>query len=985
MLLIRYLLAASLLALPALAQTATLRGQVTDESGAVIPGAKVSLASPAVSRDTTAANDGTYLFTDLPPGNYIAHASAPSLALRQPLRISLNPGQQVVNFQLNVSVKTQEVTVEENGRPAVSTDPTANASAVVLRGSDLDALSDNLDDLAADLQALAGPAAGPNGGAIFIDGFSGGELPPKNSIREIRINQNPFSAEYDRLGYGRIEIFTKPGTDKFRGDLGYNFATEKWNSRNPYAGEKAPFHLHELREALSGPLNKRASFNGTFVREWVDNGNAVNAVVLDPESSTPTPFTAVPVATLRRTGITPRVDYQLSANQTLTIRYSYTRDAVGNAGVGGFNLVSRGFHSDVRSQTLQATETAVLGGNVVNETRFQYFRPNTANIANTTGAALDVLGAFSAGGAPLGHTTDHQQNFEFQNYTSILRRTHAWRFGARVRGTTETSNSPLNFGGTFAFGGGLAPALNAVNETVTDPAGETVLVNIDSIERYRRTLLFQQMGLTSAQVRALGGGATQFSISAGDPVVRASQVDLGAFISDDWKARPNLAVSIGLRYETQTNIHDRRDFAPRIGLAWSPGAKSAGSKAKSVIRAGFGMFYDRFSLANTITALRYNGVVQQQYIVTDPDFYPNIPPVPSLAGASFASAVQRIGGELRAPYLMQSGVGFERELPLNTTIAITYANTHGLHILRSRNANAPLPGTYTPQNPRSGVFPLGRPGAVYTMESSGLYNQNQVTVNVNSRMSRNVSLSGSYQYNSAMSNTDGLGTFPANPYSMEGEYGPAATDIRHRVSLIGTITARWGIRFNPMLTATSGPPFDITVGHDVYGDTLFNGRPGIATDPGRPGVVLTSYGLLDPNPTPDERLLSRNFGRGPGQIMLNMRVGRTFRFGLVREGAAAANTGGGVGGSADTRGTPASPFGIGGAAQGGGTSTARRFSLTISMQIRNLTNHNNPGPIIGNIASPLFGRANQPAGSGGAIFSESANNRRLELQMRLTF
>jgi hypothetical protein len=177
------------------------------------------------------------------------------------------------------------------------------------------------------------------------------------------------------------------------------------------------------------------------------------------------------------------------------------------------------------------------------------------------------------------------------------------------------------------------------------------------------------------------------------------------------------------------------------------------------------------------------------------------------------------------------------------------------------------------------------------------------------------------------------------------------------------------------------------LGQDVYGTTLFNGRPGIATDPNKPGVVLTSYGLLDPNPTPDERLLTRNFGRGPGQVMLNMRVGRTFRFGVVREGAAAANTGAGVGGGGvgDSRGAPASPFGVAGAAQGGGTSTARRYSLTISMQIRNMTNHNNPGPIIGNITSPLFGRANQPAGSGNAIFSESANNRRLELQTRFTF
>src|SRR5581483_5078701 len=161
---------------------------------------------------------------------------------------------------------------------------------------------------------------------------------------------------------------------------------------------------------------------------------------------------------------------------------------------------------------------------------------------------------------------------------------------------------------------------------------------------------------------------------------------------------------------------------------------------------------------------------------------------------------------LRAPYLMQSAVSWERQLPRSTTVAVTYANTHGERMLRSRDLNAPLPGTFQPQVPNSGVFPLGRPGQIFEMESTGRYNQNQLTVNVNSKVSGDVSLTGSYQFNRAPSDTDGLGTFPANPYSLEGEYGPAATDIRHRVSLLGTVTAKWGVRFNPMLTANSGPP-----------------------------------------------------------------------------------------------------------------------------------------------------------------------------------
>ena len=214
-------------------------------------------------------------------------------------------------------------------------------------------------------------------GVRSSSGFSGGQLPPKNTIREVRINQNPFSPEFDKLGYGRIEIFTKPGSDRFHADLGYNFATDKWNSRNPYAAEKAPFLLNEFREMVSGPLGKRASFNVTVMREVVNNGNVVNAVVLDPQTLAITPFTATPVAELRRTGVTPRVDYQLNPNNTLSVRYSYNRDIVRDTGTGGFNLESRGYHNDALAQTLQVTETAVLSTSVINETRFQYFRPTT--------------------------------------------------------------------------------------------------------------------------------------------------------------------------------------------------------------------------------------------------------------------------------------------------------------------------------------------------------------------------------------------------------------------------------------------------------------------------------------------------------------------------------------------------------------------------------------------------------------------------------
>jgi hypothetical protein len=722
-------------------------------------------------------------------------------------------------------------------------------------------------------------------------------------------------------------------------------------------------------------------------REWVDNGNVVNAVIVDPSTLAVTPFTDTPVAELRRTVFAPRVDCQLSPNHTLSIRYSYNRDIVRNAGTGGFNLESRGYHNDALGQTLQVTETAVVNMNVVNEIRFQYFHPTVISQANLPGYAIQVLGAFNGGGNPLGRTTDSEHNVEIQNNTSVLRGTHAIRFGVRLRTTTATNVSPQNYAGTFTFSGGLAPELDGNSQPILDPSGQPVQTNISSIESYRRTLYFQQAGLPASQTRQLGGGASQFSINAGNATISGDQIDLGAFVGDDWKIRPNLTLSLGLRYETQTNIHDWTDFAPRTGIAWAPGGGAGQAQSKSVVRAGFGMFYDRFALPNVLATERYNGVVQQQYFVPNPDFYPVVPPVGLLPGPLPSSTIQTISPILRAPYLMQSAVSFERQLPFNTTMAVTYANSHGLHMLRSRDINAPIPGTYDPDLPGSSIYPLGRSGLVVLMESSGQYNQNQFIVNVNSKVNNNLSLVGSYAFGRAMSDADGLGTFPANPYSMEGEYGPAAIDTRHRVALSGTITVKWGIRFNPLFTANTGPPFDITAGRDLFGDTLFNDRPGITTDPTKPGVVHTPYGLLDPNPTPGQPLLPRNFGRGPGQIMLNMRVGRTFTFGSHERRAPVATNPGGVSGGpggGQGRGEQGSPFPSGGATTAAATAN-RRYALVISMQIRNLTNHNNPGPIIGNITSPLFGQANQPAGSGSSIFSENANNRRLELQMRFTF
>ncbi len=974
-----------LLATAVFAQTTTLRGQVTDESGALVPGAKVTLLPPdGIAKTAIADGQGRYSFPPLTPGNYTVSATAPDLTTPQAAKILLKAGPQTLNLQLKVASTMQQVTVQENGGPSVSTESSNNASALVLRGEDLQALSDDPDDLMADLQALAGPAAGPNGGSIFIDGFSGGELPPKESIREIRINQNPFSPEFDKLGFGRIEIFTKPGTDHYRGSVQYNYANDFWNSRNPYSTQKAPLLLQEFEGNASGPLGKRASFTLDAQRNQVDNGSIINAVTVDKQTFAITPFFSIFRTPQRFTRVSPRLDYQLNQNNTLIFRYSATQSDINGAGIGGFDLLPRGYEFKYLNQTVQVTETAVLGSSI-NETRFQYFRSANERNPRTDGPQIQVLGAFVDGGSPLGHSFDTQNSFELQNYTTRPKGAHILKFGVRLRGYLEDNVSPQNFNGTFSFGSGYAPILDAnfrpkVPGVVCDVKNpnKDACETIKSIQRYQRTLAFQQRGLDPTAIRQLGGGATQFSIASGNTGLAVHQMDVGAFVSDDWRVRPNVTLSAGLRYEAQTNIHDWRDFAPRIAIAWAPGRSS--KKPKTVLRAGFGTFYDRFALADILTARRYNGIVQQQFVLSDPDFFPNVPGPKSLQATP--QIIEKLSSSLRAPYILQSSVSLERQLPANISAALTYMNSHGLHIPRSNDINAPLPGTYQPGVVGSGVYPLGRLDPVYLMESSGVYNQNQLIANVNAKVNSGLSLFGFYVLNKALSNTDGLGTFPANPYNYAGEYGPASTDVRHRATIGGSINTRWNVRFSPFVTLQSGPPFDITAGSDLFGTKLFNGRPGIATDAATPGVIPTQYGLLDPNPTPAEQLLPRNFGRGPGLIAVNLRLGKTIGFGRRRE-TSGAPSGGGQGGGG---GATAMAAGRGLGSLIGPSSTNHRYNLSISMSARNLLNHTNPGPISGNITSPLFGRANQMAGNiNGEGFSENANNRRLELQIRFTF
>ena len=979
------------LASMALAQsTGSIRGQVTDESGAAVPGAKVTVsASGAVIRETTSAADGAYTVAGLASGSYTVVASAPGLKQFEPTAVEVATGPKTVDLLLRVTLEKQEVTVRGEGEGAhVSTEASANAGAIVLKQEDLDALSDDPDDLQQDLQALAGPSAGPDGAQIYIDGFTGGRLPPKSSIREIRINQNPFSAEFDRLGYGRIEILTKPGADTFHGQFRFETSQMAFDARNPFltTPETPDFSTNQYDGNLGGPLGKKASFFLDFERRDINDDNILYpsalelAQELDPAGSAganqflPTPQ--------HRTTVSPRLDYQLSTNNTLSLRYSWESDDRRNRGLGPYTLPSAAYHSTGNQNTVQATETAVLNSKTINETRFQYWHETGDNTALNATPLLSVTDAFTTGGSTMGRSTDVENHYEIQNYTSIVSGAHSWKFGIRVRAITDDNVSPTNYNGVFSFAGGLAPALDANYQ----PIPGATPVQLTSVEQYQRYLLLSGRGYSAQQLLAAGATPTQFGITVGNPAASITQVDVGPFITDDWKVRPNLTISTGLRWEAQTHVSDWSDFAPRFGFAWSPTAGKGSARPSTVIRGGFGLFYTRFNSEYTLAAERFNGILEQQYTVKNPTFFPNLPTLAELQANPAYSSITQVSKDLRAPYIVQSAIGVDRQLGKNATLSVNYMFSHGVHMLLSRDINAPLPGTYIAGQPDSGTRPYGDIGQINEYESIGLLNQHQLFTNVNVRMGSMFSMFGSYVYGHAKSNTDGAGSFPADQYDLAADYGRAAYDIRHRVFLAGSANFRWNIRVSPFIFWRSGMPFNLTTGEDTSGDNLFNERPSITGANVSEGIA-TPCGLLDANPQSGETLIPRNCATGPSQFSVNVRVSKTFGFGPERSGGGMNPMGGG-GPGGHGHGGP------GGGGPGGGpgfgpmrgmfadSATSRRYNLSVGVGVRNLFNTVNLATPNGVITSPYFLQSTSIVGGFGA---SNDTNRRVELEARLTF
>ena len=872
----------------------TILGTISDPNGARIVNAPVSLTGGNnLTRNTVSDANGNYSFPGLPPGRYaLTFAAEGFVIVTRPADVALN------------SIIRLDVTLQVN---VVITDPVAvmsernDLAVVTLSGAKLNTLPSDPRQLLLRLKRLAG-ATGPGEElAVYVDGQrETGPLPAKEAIQSIRFSHDSFAAEFSEPGRGRVEIFTKPATEDWHGEVGFNFNDESINARNPFAANRPAEQIRNWSASLGGPLVKnRWGYFVSFDRRAQDENSIINATTLNPVTFTPQPLTATFTRPARATDFTFRTDYLLRSSQTLRFRYRYSGSNEGNQGLDdGFSLPSRVFSRNSHENTFRASLVSVFSEQALNEAFIELGRRRAQTRAADTTPGVEVLDTFTGGGQQsAAESSEVARSLSLQNNLTFARGRHTIKFGGQANATQYSNFDRANFAGAFTFG----------TDLLRDNRGLPRLVNgafvvLSPLERYANTVQ-----------RLTGYRASQFTLHTGDPFIGLTQWETGFFAQDTWQLKPRVTLSYGLRSELQTHLPDKLNLAPRLSLAVQPFKGMEG-----VLRVGAGLFYERFAPELTIETNRFDGARQQDLLIQRPGFFAVIPQTFNPALTQLTLHTKAPG--LNAPYALLASASWEQPLPGGLNVSAGYSFQQGSHLLRLRNLNAPI----------DGLRPQAEVGPILQYEATGRSRRHEFNLSLSGEKGEKLSFYSSYRLSFTDSDTDGPFTAPANSYNLSREWGRAAIDQRHQFYLEGYIMLPLGLTLSPNLFAASGAPFDITTGSDDNGDSFFTDRPAFAVA-NTAGAITTAYGIFNPTPAVGDNIIARNLGRGPQQFSLNLNISRSFNFGGEKKATPATGR--------------RNPF-------------RRPFELNLTVDAYNLLNHTNLGQFNGILGTSLFGRAN---------------------------
>ena len=752
-------------AAPTPAWALAVSGVVLDQSNAPIAGANITLHGASADNPPSTITDaaGKFQFDGVASDSYEIEVQRDGF---EDSKIHLQVGTRPIaplRIVLQLAAVHQEITVaDQQSSGQVSSDVGENADVVRLDSQALNSLPIIGNDVVGAITRMAG--TGPGNVTLIVDGIPTSDLGvPVSEIQEVKINQNPYAAEFSAPGQNRIEIITKVGSKHYHGSFDSELRDYLFDARNAFAVERPQESHINLDWYLSGPLGQSGKTTFSISGERVDD----NAVAVVNALTTTGPIHENFATPERSIFLSGRINREFSHANTFSLRYNFFDWSETGEGVGGFALPETAVNSTSRKNYVFVSDRTVFTSNLVNDFSARISASDGYTLSSLPGTpGIDVLGAFTGGGAQQDkHQT--QTNFQLNEILSWSHGRHVIKAGVNIPTLDRWGlNDRSNFDGTFQF---------------------------SSLQDYLAAKPF-------SFVQQLGNGHLNFW-----------QEELSGFVQDEVRVRSDFSLAFGLRYDWQNYVSNLKNFAPRFSFAYAPGKDK-----KTVIRAGAGIFYQTTGAGAITDTLRYNGQTLDQIVVSNPGY-----PDPFALGGvaqSMPSALVRFAPDLRLPYIAQYSFGIERQLQKSTVLTVSYVGQEGYHLFLSRDINAPLAPLFM-ERPDPSISTLRQ------IESSGSLTSDSLKVSLNGKISS--FFTGRVQYTWARSydDTGGINWFPANQYDMSGEWARSNNDARHSASFYGTFHAAKLFDVGAVMSARSGLPYTITTGTDVYGTTFANARP----------------------------------------------------------------------------------------------------------------------------------------------------------------
>lgn len=771
------------------AQAPAVSGTVADETGGVMPGAKITLidSTSGATREAIADRAGRFRFEGLASGRYLLRVEFEGfLPVEQPIELP-GDGIEPLAIKMKIGIE-QEVEVTGSLAEAERLSPRRNADAVdiddeLLRRLPLPTRGRGLMDFVGTF--LAPAAQGTDEGSLLVDGFETTRQlnVPIWSVRRVVINRGPYSAEYRRPGKARVEVVTQDGSRRHHhGGVALSLRNSAWDARPPFARTRPDLDRRGVEFSFSGPITDRLTFFLSGEHLSNEEGAVVNARTLQG------PIVENIPATERETTLLGRFDVRPSPEVRFTARYQIENESERHAGIGGLDLRDRGAAGEQRAHRFQFA-SALLATRWMTEWRGLVDRDLGRTGGPASAPAIEVAEAFRSGPSQK-FRANRDTTLELQAAGTRFAGRHTVRLGGRFRSKLARVTDATNFGGTFEFA---------------------------SLDRFAAADPFV------------------FRINQGRPDVSFAMHEADAFVQDEVKLGPELTLMLGLRYDWQSRLDDADNFAPRVAIAFGPGQR------KTIVRSGAGVFYERMPSRVIQRTLLFDGARLHDLVIADPSF-----PDPFRRGAVALPppSVVWIAPDVKTPFLFQASVGVEHELRPRTHLAVEYGALRGVNLFRARDVNAPLPGARS--RPQANFL------NIIQAETSAMMKSHALTASFRGRLGRRIKMTTQYTLSRTINNManaePGAGlpfALPADNYNLDAEVGRADFDRRHRFSFAGTAKLPGGVTLGGVLALTSGAPFDITTGFDDNRDTEANDRPaGVTRNTGQgPGLAQADLRL----------------------------------------------------------------------------------------------------------------------------------------------